>query len=287
MKQGWIILILWFAGFLSISCNSNKSFQKDESGLEYKFIVENKNERQPQPGDIIEITMYYTTPNDSILYDTREFTKMFRMKVKNPSLNGGTIDDAILLMHKGDSAIFKVDAVRFFTETKQEEAPKFIKSGDKLTFYIKLHNVYTVQEYAEQRRKQSFQSEEEEMQALEAYLKLANITTPPRPSGLYFIEKVKGTGKAPADNSWVSIHYLGTFVNGEPFDNTYERNQPFEFQLGQNLVIPGLEEGVKLMREGGEAIIIIPSKLAYGDQPYKMIPPYSTLIFEVQLLKVK
>lgn len=287
MKHRAIRFISILVCFLNISCTNNDGFQKGENGLEYKFIIENKNERQPQPGDIIEVSMFYTNAQDSIIYDTREFSKAFKMKVKNPTINGGTIDDAILLMHKGDSAIFKVDAVRFFTETKQEEVPTFIKEGEKLTFYIKLQQVYTIQEYLEQKRKQSFQNEEEEMQALKAYLKLANINTPPMPSGLYYIEKVKGKGKMPTDGSWVSIHYLGTFINGEPFDNTYERNQPFEFQIGQNLVIPGLEEGVKYMREGGEAIIIIPSKLAYGDQQYKIIPPYSTLIFEVNLLKVK
>lgn len=281
-----LLIILFFISFLFISC-SNNEFKSDGFGLEYKFIVENKNERQPIPGEIIEVSMYYTDYKDSILYDTREFTRFFKMKVRNPSSNGGTIDDAILLMHKGDSAIFKVDAIKFFTETKQENVPSFIKQGDKLIFYIKLHNIYTVSEYLEKKKKQHFESEEEEMQALEHYLKIANITEKPLPSGLYYIEKKKGTGKQPSDNSFVSIHYLGTFINGEPFDNTYERNSPFEFQLGKELVIQGLEEGVKLMREGGEAILIIPSKLAYGSEQYKMIPPYSTLIFEITLLKVK
>ncbi len=270
---------------LLCSC-SNNGFISTENGLEYKFIVENKGARQPQPGEILEVSMYYTTENDSILYDTREFGSVFRMKVKNPTSQGGTIDDAILLLHKGDSAIIKVDAIRFFTETKQEEVPSFIKPGQKLIFYIKLHNVMSVKEFIEQQRKQHFESEEEEMQALENYLLLANINQKPLPSGLYFIEKKKGNGKKPADNSRVSIHYLATFINGEPLDNSYERGEPFEFELGKEMVIAGLEEGIKLMHEGGEAMLIIPSKLAYGKEQYKMVPPYSTLIFEVSLLKV-
>jgi len=278
-------------GILSVlligtSCSSD-DFIKTETGIEYKFIHENKEGRQPQPGEIIEISMYYTNEKDSILYDTREFGNVFRMKVKNPTDKGGTIDDAILLLHEGDSAIIKVDAIRFFTETKQEEVPSFIKPGEKLTFYIKLHNVQTVKEFIEQQKKQHFENETEELQALEAYLKLANITVKPLPSGLYYIEKKKGTGKQPTEFSWVSIHYLATFINGEPLDNSYERGEPFEFQLGNNMVIPGLEEGVKQMREGGEATFIIPSKLAYGSKQYKMVPPFSTLIFEVSLLKVK
>lgn len=282
----WLIIVLICYSIMLVSCSNNK-FKSDGFGLEYKFIIENKNERQAQPGEIIEVSMYYTDAKDSILYDTREFGNTFKMKVKNPSPNGGTIDDAILLLHKGDSAIFKVDAVRFFVETKQEEVPSFINKGDKLTFYIKIHEIYTVKEYLEKKKKQHFENEEEEIKALEHYLKIASIRNKPLPSGIYYIEKIKGTGKQPSDNSSVSIHYLATFINGEPFDNTYERNMPFEFQIGSGLVIPGLEEGVKMMKEGGEAILIIPSKLAYGGEQYKLIPPYSTLIFEVTLLKVK
>ncbi len=271
---------------LLASCSSEE-FKITEGGILYKFIVLNENNRQPSPGDIIEVTMYYKAPNDSILYDTREFGHVFRMKVKNPTTQGGTIDDAILMLHKGDSAIIKVDAVRFFTETKNEEVPSFIKPGDKLTFYIKVHNIYTLNEYLKQRNRQFNFSEEEEMKALDTFLKQSNITEQPTPSGLYFIEKQKGNGKFPTDTSTVVIHYLASFLGGEIFEDTYSTNNPFEFQLGKNLVIAGLEEGIKKMSEGGIAMLIIPSKLAYGPQQYKIIPPYTTLVFEVELVKVK
>lgn len=271
---------------LIISCSTSK-FKNDGNGLEYYIVESHPQNRIANPGEIMEVSMYYTDEKDSILYDTREFPNVFKMKIKAPSPNGGTIDDGILLMHEGDSAIFKVDAIRFYTETKNEQVPQFIKSGDKLIFYIKILKIYSLDEYLANKKKQYNFSEQEEINALKNYLKLSNITVEPTPSGLYYIETKKGSGKKPNDSSIVKIDYLASFLGGKIFDNTYERNEPFEFQLGKNIVIPGLEEGVKLMREGGEATLIIPSKLAYGSQQYKIVPPFTTIIFEVKLLSVK
>jgi len=279
-------LLFLLAVFFLTACK-NDNFKNDGNGLEYKFIISNPNNRIATPGEIMEVVMCYTTEKDSILYDTREFTDKFKLKIKNPSVHGGTIDDGILLMHEGDSAIFKVDAIRFYTETKQEEVPSFIKKGDKIIFYIKALQIYSVKEYFEKNKQQQYMNEKEELEGLQKYLKISNINVKPTASGMYYIEKKKGNGKKPTDTSTVKIHYLVSFLGGEIFDNTYERNEPFEFQLGKNIVIPGLEEGIKLMNEGGEATLIIPSKLAYGSQQYKIIPPYSTIIFDVNLLEVK
>jgi FKBP-type peptidyl-prolyl cis-trans isomerase len=221
-----------------------------------------------------------------VLYDTRETGNVFRLKIKDESTTKGTINDALLMMHEGDSAIFKVNAERFFTETKGEEVPSFIKPGDKLKFYVKLHRVFDMKKYLEEKRKSSNANESEEMEQLKTYLSISNITVSPTSSGMYYVETKKGTGKKPDKNSTVKIDYMVSFVNGEIFDNTYQRNEPFEFQLGKNLVIPGLEEGVKYMNEGGEATLIIPSKLAYGSQQYKAVPPFSTLVFEIKLINV-
>lgn len=279
-------ILFTFFIIIIASCGSG-SFKNDGNGLEYKIVVSNPDNRIANPGEIMEVSMYYTNEKDSILYDTREFPNGFKMKIKEASPNGGTIDDGILLMHEGDSAIFKVDAIRFFSETKNEEVPSFIKKGDKLIFYIKAIKIYSLNEYFENKKKQFNFSEKEEQISIQNYLKLSNITVKPTSSGLYYIETKKGQGEKPSDSSTVKIDYLASIMGGEIFDNTYERNEPFEFQLGKNIVIPGLEEGIKLMNEGGEATLIIPSKIAYGSEQYKMIPPFTTIVFEIKLLNVK
>ncbi|HZH98240.1 MAG TPA: FKBP-type peptidyl-prolyl cis-trans isomerase [Fimbriimonadaceae bacterium] len=85
----------------------------------------------------------------------------------------------------------------------------------------------------------------------------------------------------------VRVHYRGTLLNGLPFDNSYDRNQPFELTLGETKVIKGFEQGVTGMKVGGKRKVVIPYELAYGDrQRNEVIGPKSTLIFELELVEI-
>ncbi|NMB57000.1 FKBP-type peptidyl-prolyl cis-trans isomerase [Candidatus Beckwithbacteria bacterium] len=96
-----------------------------------------------------------------------------------------------------------------------------------------------------------------------------------------------GTGKEAKAGNVVSVHYTGTLTNGEKFDSSKDRNKPFEFELGAGRVIEGWDIGVKGMRVGGKRKLIIPPAYGYGDQVMGSIPANSTLIFEIELLKVE
>lgn len=96
-----------------------------------------------------------------------------------------------------------------------------------------------------------------------------------------------GTGETAVSGKKVTVNYAGTLTNGSKFDSSYDRNQPFSFTLGAGEVIEGWDLGVEGMKVGGKRKLTIPPSLGYGSSDLGVIPPNSTLIFEVELLKVE
>ena len=107
------------------------------------------------------------------------------------------------------------------------------------------------------------------------------------PSGLKFRDVLVGKGAQPKEGETVVVNYTGKFTNGKVFDTSVGK-RPFEFQLGRGQVIKGWDEGVGSMHIGGKRKLVIPPALAYGPGGYPgVIPPNSTLTFDVELLKIK
>ncbi len=122
---------------------------------------------------------------------------------------------------------------------------------------------------------------EKEKLAMTKYLEDHGYTESPAASGLYYIETKRGTG-ADADNGdLVKVKYKGTFTDGTIFDSGI-----YTFTLGSGKVIKGWDEGIAYMKEGGKAILLIPSALAYGPYGNSGIPGYSPLVFDVELIEV-
>ena len=106
------------------------------------------------------------------------------------------------------------------------------------------------------------------------------------PSGLQYQVLQEGNGKSPKATDQVKCHYEGTLINGKVFDSSYRRGEPATFPL--NGVIAGWTEGLQLMKEGAKYRFFIPFNLAYGTRGAGQdIPPYATLIFDVELIEVK
>lgn len=108
------------------------------------------------------------------------------------------------------------------------------------------------------------------------------VTTP---SGLKYLDMVEGSGEVPTSGQTVTVHYTGTLEDGSKFDSSRDRGTPFKFKLGAGQVIKGWDEGIASMKVGGRRQLIIPPDLGYGSRGVGPIPPNSTLIFDVELLK--
>jgi len=106
-------------------------------------------------------------------------------------------------------------------------------------------------------------------------------------SGLMYIIEKEGNGVHPTNGQTVVVHYTGTLTNGEKFDSSKDRNQPFETPIGVGRVIKGWDEGIPLASPGGKIKLIIPYWMAYGANARPGIPANSHLIFEVEMIDIK
>ncbi len=107
-------------------------------------------------------------------------------------------------------------------------------------------------------------------------------------SGLKFYDIIEGDGPMPETGQVVVVHYTGWLEDGTKFDSSLDRGQPFTFQIGAGMVIPGWDEGVATMKVGGKRQLVIPSELGYGETGSgATIPPGATLIFDVELLEIQ
>jgi FKBP-type peptidyl-prolyl cis-trans isomerase FklB len=106
------------------------------------------------------------------------------------------------------------------------------------------------------------------------------------PSGLQYKVLSEGTGKIPKKDDTVTVNYRGTFIDGKEFDSSIDRGKPATFRVDG--VIKGWTEALQLMKEGAKWKLFVPSELAYGQRGIPpRIPPYATLVFEVELIAVK
>lgn len=286
-----------FVGLFSCNKSEFDGFTKAENGLHYQFFTQDENGVKAVEGDGVSIKIVYSlkrTPNDSVLFDSKlnseDGTGTVRYILPKSSFPG-SLEDAITMMAKNDSAAFIISADSFFLKTNKMQAlPPFAKPGDKLLVTIKMMEIKTKKELDENQKKQEAEIAkmgEAEKPKLDQYLMENKITTLPTASGLIFIETQKGKGSAhPKATDEVTVHYTGTLLDGTKFDSSVDRGQPATFPLSQ--VIPGWTEAIQLMTKGSKAKLIIPSNLGYGPRGAGgQIPPFSSLIFEVELLDFK
>ncbi len=105
-----------------------------------------------------------------------------------------------------------------------------------------------------------------------------------QPSGLYYNEILTGTGLMAVRGDSAYVRYSGKFLDGSTFDSNINKPKPYGFVVGQNIV--GFDEGITLMKAGGKAVLLIPSKLGYGAAGTFGISGYTPLMFEIELIKV-
>lgn len=289
--------------FSACEKSDHPGYDKSETGLYSKFYNHDENGVKPKEGDMVRVSLIVKTDKDSILTDSKN------PKYNRPGLTyyefplmksefGGSFEEAVSTMAVGDSASFLINVDSMY---KGKEVPPFLKKGSLLTYEAKLQKI-TAKEEVEKEQKKKMEEhnvememrKNEEMKILSKFLEDNKITTKATESGLIYIEKVKGKGPHPKPGDKVKVNYTLSFVDGKVLETTvaedakkggiYDEKRPYapaEFTLGQ--LIKGMEEGMAMMSAGTKARLIIPSTIGYGEGGGAM-PPYSTLIFDVELI---
>lgn len=285
-------------------------YESTENGLYYQFFKQDENAVKPVEGDIVRLIMTYKNSKDSILFDSKVGNPSGTNYIEFPlqkSTFKGSFEEAVSMMGVGDSASFIISADSVYLVTfKAPSLPPYIEKGSMLTFDAKLEKITSKAEAESERNKQMEEQKammemrkNEEPKIFAKYLEDNKITAKPTASGLYYIESKKGSGKKPKAGELVKVNYTGRLLDGTVFDTsdeataktagTYDERReyiPIDFPLGQGQVIPGWDEGIMLMSVGSKGQLIIPSAIGYGAQGGGPIPPFSPLVFDVELVSI-
>ncbi len=288
---------------LFTACNKN-NFKKTENGLLYKFETTVADGEQPNVGDLLVGELILRLENDTLFSNMGHPDRIFQ--VAEIPMFKGDIQEGLLMMHKGDKAIFKIPADSIAKFMQPNQMPQGYQTGKGQFFYyeITLNDIVTKDELAQEQAnfmEEMEQRKNDEPAAIQKYLADNNITAKPTKSGLYVIVNKKGTGAKVATGKKVAIDYTGRLLDGTLFDTSREADakaankymegreyKPLEYVVGgAQSMIKGWEEGVMGQPAGSEITLIIPSELAYGARGAMEIMPYSPLTFDLTIVSVE
>lgn len=278
----------------TVSCDSGSSngskldgYKKTESGLLYKFDAKGDGTVTPAEGDFLDVVMVYGT-EDTTLFDSRTIPTREKMSIPMmASVFQGDIYEGLGMMHVGDSASFAMVADSVWLKLfRMPSPPPGLDSLDYLYFYVKLNEILSAEEMQARKDQEMKEFQETELTARTEYLQANYPDLQPDENGLYYIRTKKGSGNKPSTGQNVKVHYTGTLLDGTKFDSSIDRGEPYEFPLGQQRVIKGWDLGIAKMHKGEKGVLIIPSELGYGPRGSGRIAPYSTLVFEVELVDI-
>lgn len=250
-------------------------YKTTESGLKYKFLSQNTDGQQVQDGDLIigKAVIFF---NDSILDSVKGDAVPLFMADKANSANyfSRCLNEGLLLLHQGDKVelVFEADSLLPIFG----QLPASYKAGENQTmkYQIEVSEVM---------------NEAKETEKINKYLADNNLNVQPTEDGIYILSVEHGNGPKVENGKNIKVNYTGRFLDGQIFDSSDTTqapgaHDPIEYVVGQQSMIPGWELIMATMEQGGKAKVLIPSKLAYGKSG--MMAPYSTLIFDFEVLSV-
>ena len=297
----WLLSLLAIS-ILATGCGQ-LDYKKTKSGLLYK-IISTKDSKGPtaKAGNILKL--YFTQKlNDSVLQTN--FGK-FPAYPTVQTLKGDeyTPSELFVMLHKGDSAVAVMLVDSLIMKGQMPTIPPFMKRGDRITVSFKVTDLFASDSFAnadrqkemvvEQARQEKENAGEKvkEEKAIGDYIAAHKINARKADNGVYVEILNPGSGPQADSGKLAAMKYRGSTFDGEVFDtnmdSSFHHAGAYQFLVGGGQVIPGLDEGIRLLKKGGKARFYIPAVLGYGANPLSQGgKPYENLIFEVELVDVK
>ncbi len=293
--------------------NPLEGFTTSQEKVNYKFEVRNPSGQKVEQNDLL-IGKFSIKFGDSVVVDGTNMPSQPMVRIDEASkVFQGDLLDGALLMRKGERCVFA------FPKDSIEKLfggnlPPYFTSDMYAYWTLQIDDIKTQEQQAEEEEK--MRKEQEEKMAKQKHISDSLATLEPAiiqkaikdysfdgklVNGIYFKKTFASNNKeTPKAGDKVKVHYVGKFVDGKLFDTSVEEEakkggvynagrpyEPLPFTIGQGMMIKGFEEGVKMMNKGDKAIILLPSKMAYGERGQGAISPSTPLIFELELVEIE
>lgn len=296
MKKRFMFLAVAAIGLAS--CNSG--FKEAPGGMLYDIHVD-KGGPKIQQGDFISVDLVVKTDGDSLLFSTYQQGHP-QLAVLPKLQTHGDIMSAFEYLAEGDSATIKTNIDSVYKKRRPPIKGKYVIYEVKVEKVIpkgKLTDSAFNNRVEAYLKDQAVAMSKQEPKKIQKYIADNKLNMSQTPSGLYYKITKQGTGEKPAEGDTVMMNYTVKFTNNKLLETNVKdvavknnkvvpmmQYKPIPIVVGARGAIPGIVEGLELLNKGGEATLLIPSKLAYGEQGSGTIGPYTPLVFDVEVVNI-
>lgn len=300
MKKSLVIFSTVLLSVCTATAQTKKApAKKDEgykttpNGMEYKVIYDAPGTQKPALGDFISVHLKLVV-DDSTHFSTRTVLNNQPAEIQIMAAPGkGDVIEGFMYLTTGDSAVFRYSIDSLMTLPGFQQQP-WMKAGvgQMAYYYVVLAGIKSAADKQKETEAAASKQKDVDDKLLQEYFSKNNIKPTKTASGLYYSISKMGTGPVAKPGQKVSVNYTGKTMDGKTFDSNvdpaFQHVQPFEFNVGQGMVIKGWDESFGILKKGTKATLYIPSPLAYGanSPDPSRIPANGILIFDVELLDV-
>jgi FKBP-type peptidyl-prolyl cis-trans isomerase len=274
----WVTILL--LTFFVLSCKEKSDYEGysiTESGLNYKIHSIGDPNLVVNDSDVVSINLLVYTLSDSLVFKT---TKSFQYLLKTDT----GLMEFVGLLAKGDSATAILNSGKL-------GFPLHLKNTQDVRVSISINKIETYARWAfyEKYPELSTDLELEEQVKIQSFLKSYHLDSIQYINDVFIIRQTVGSGDFPQLDQEVELHFEGFTIDGKLLDSTRKRNEPFSYVIGvQDQVFKGFDIGIRHLRKGGKAVIVIPSSKAFGSKGSStgIVDGYNSLVYFVEILDV-